>query len=1729
MSDPGNTVVLKVDLDARQMYNALNEALKQVEALKAQLQSVKGIGDENFAIKTKQLGNSLKELRTYLNGFGTSLTTVAQKYSIATQTINARTERLGTSIGIASNQLKRATDYVTAAVRAGATGPNDLALRFTKASAAQEAYAAGLNRVRGLLAQIDALGVGYAGTRGNEIKVQALTAELNKEAAATATLKLRVQELALAEKKRAADAKAASAAILTAAKERDALLAKQNAALRQIAADERKVELSARAAAAAQLAQARAGSAAFGASAGGPVSSSARLFASQAARFANYAVLGAGIGGAYALSKQIVDLDTALHNLQGITQTTDIGMGKLRTTILDLSLTSKFSASQIATAATTLGQAGLSASQIEEALKPVILFAQASGSTIEESVQIMTSAMGAFNVQASELTNVADVFTAALNSSKLNIGQLSTAFQYSATTAAGLGISYNELVNVLSLMADAGIKAGSTLGTGFRQVVAQLEAPTAKFVAVLDRLHLTFDDVDIKSHGIITVLENLKKAGFDVTAAYEAFGNRGGSAIISMLNQLDHVAERAHELNAPGAAARASAIQMESLSASAHKAANEVVALAANAFAPLMNVLKGSLGVLGSVAHRIQELGPIVKVLGTFMILYGAVAATRYLGSLLLLSRGALSVGATLINVTRTFGLAQMGIISYGRASLLAASLFNPWLIVLIAASAAIVYFASTLKSATQVWAEAAAKVETARGKYADAKTALEEVTKAITELHDRQNDLHNGSAALAVKSAELQGRFKSLGLDVDSLKVKYNELAAAMEGVRGKATNDFLAATADLQRTALAKLDAAQQLVGQGKMDDLTSRFLTVLESNSFLRINLTPPSGLAHRFTSDTGVTDPKIISLLQTIASGVFPSRQQTQTAAQAINVTDVSKMSKEHRAAFDRYVAAINRVKDLYTNIADANQEVIGVNKVHEEAVIKSTSVYQQQSKSVLDQMATLRAGFPKPPAGNDALNTITQASGYVDTIYVPQLQALRKKVQDWAAKNKTPHIYDDLLQQITQAINNPYDRAGLARVAAQAKKLEKQVDVFSVGRFESRIQTITQLASHAKTSGEVAKYKGQVEGLQQKLFEAAAIEKMADLGIDPKNFRVDGFKIITNSKVGPKLRKGLDDYVATLTEGYARQLEGMDFKGERLDASAAKKDAAEAKKIAAAKAAALKRDIINDEGDIVDDARNLIKTLDAEIKAHLRRITSLWKQIDTNTPVSIVQDIYNAVVAELAAIRDKTIKRINTEQQDILDRNYEIASRMPAGADIRSMPGYTKPATADEMAARITSATDIFHDGIVDAGDKLKTDLESFTRLPTSFTEAWRNITLAMRDPRNTANSNWDRVDQSALLFQDVMQSVISDFRTSFADMLLALEEGTKTIGDAFKDFGKSTMEAALKAINANITQKALDFAAENLLPAGMKDIFSNPQQANTMAVNDNTIATIDNTAALLKGGIGGGQTGNYGIPGAGGGSLGSTGFVSNPSSALDTSAQTGDYGIGGGSGGFMSSIGTFMTDLFSKIGSMISSIISSLSSALSGIMDGIVSVLSSIYTGGEVTGYASGGMIRGKMSTRDSVYRALPLGGFVIRKTSVDKIGPHILQRMNTMAHTKGKALAHVTPGEFTMNPAAVKRFGLKTMRRMNADGKIPGLSMGGMAHDVMGSDTGSIQGLAHPDDLGGRLLKPGDKKHTTNVWVVKPDAVPQLSRRDVVVTISEDMLTNGVTKKLVKSIAAGM
>jgi TP901 family phage tail tape measure protein len=347
---------------------------------------------------------------------------------------------------------------------------------------------------------------------------------------------------------------------------------------------------------------------------GGP-EGGAFLFEIQSRLLLNYRLMY-GIASSIRQGTQfVIEFEDELKRLQAISGITGTELEKLRTTILDVSEGTRFAAAEVTRSAVVLAQAGLSTQQIGQVLQPIIQLAQSTGSEVGKVVDVFTSILGVFNVQTAESVNIANQLASALNVSKLDIEKFALATQYAANAAAQSNVSFSEFASVLATLSNAGIRSGSTLGTGLSQLITQLISPSAELAKVLKQVGLTVSDVDVRSKGLIGVLETLKASGFGAAQAFQGLDLRAARTLVALNKNTEALLENQRQILLSEAAAYGSQKATESFAAA-------MDILRANAGAAASDITRNLLGgmtqlvkIVASVVAGFRDMSGVLSVI----------------------------------------------------------------------------------------------------------------------------------------------------------------------------------------------------------------------------------------------------------------------------------------------------------------------------------------------------------------------------------------------------------------------------------------------------------------------------------------------------------------------------------------------------------------------------------------------------------------------------------------------------------------------------------------------------------------------------------------------------------------------------------------------------------------------------------------------------------------------------------------------------------------------------------------------------------------------------------------------------------------------------------------------------------------------------------------------------------------------------------------------------------
>jgi len=234
-------------------------------------------------------------------------------------------------------------------------------------------------------------------------------------------------------------------------------------------------------------------------------------------------------------AKSILDFNQSLHDTAAISNTTTDQLNKISEAALSIARNSKFSAAEVMHSMKTLAQAGVSAAQLPDVARTADFFATGTGATPEQAAKVLTTSMNVWGIQAEKAGRISNTLTAALNQSKLEVGELSTAMSYLANPAAIMGKSLEETAAAVAVLANQGLKA-STIGTSMSGLLVKLSAPGDKFKDLMKEFGISLESISPRAHSFAEIIGVLEKAAIPAERILASMEQRTGRTLVTAIN-----------------------------------------------------------------------------------------------------------------------------------------------------------------------------------------------------------------------------------------------------------------------------------------------------------------------------------------------------------------------------------------------------------------------------------------------------------------------------------------------------------------------------------------------------------------------------------------------------------------------------------------------------------------------------------------------------------------------------------------------------------------------------------------------------------------------------------------------------------------------------------------------------------------------------------------------------------------------------------------------------------------------------------------------------------------------------------------------------------------------------------------------------------------------------------------------------------------------------------------
>lgn len=251
--------------------------------------------------------------------------------------------------------------------------------------------------------------------------------------------------------------------------------------------------------------------------------------------------LGAGATAAATVGSSF---EAAMSKVSAISGASGKDLQSLTDKAKEMGAKTKFSASESAEALQYMAMAGWDTKSMLNGIDGIMSLAAADGLDLATTSDIVTDAITAFGLKASDSTHFADVLAKTSSSANTNVSMLGESFKYVAPLAGAMHYSVEDVSVALGLMANASVK-GSMAGTSLKTALSNLASPTDAMAEVMKKYKISMTDANGEALPLIDVIKELrtKFSGLSETeqtaAASTLFGKEAMSGMLAIINASD--------------------------------------------------------------------------------------------------------------------------------------------------------------------------------------------------------------------------------------------------------------------------------------------------------------------------------------------------------------------------------------------------------------------------------------------------------------------------------------------------------------------------------------------------------------------------------------------------------------------------------------------------------------------------------------------------------------------------------------------------------------------------------------------------------------------------------------------------------------------------------------------------------------------------------------------------------------------------------------------------------------------------------------------------------------------------------------------------------------------------------------------------------------------------------------------------------------------------------------
>jgi len=204
---------------------------------------------------------------------------------------------------------------------------------------------------------------------------------------------------------------------------------------------------------------------------------------SMEAANARVLAFGASVGVLTAVTQAFKDIVTVtiqvekqMASINAILGASSGELSKFKKEIFDVARNTEQSFETVSTAALELSRQGLSATEVVKRLNDALILSRLSGQSSADAVAGLTSAINGFKKAGITSAQVVNKFSEAAKSAAVSERDLAEAFKRAGAVAGQAGVSFDELVGIVSAVQEKTSRGGAVIGNSFKTIFTRIQS-----------------------------------------------------------------------------------------------------------------------------------------------------------------------------------------------------------------------------------------------------------------------------------------------------------------------------------------------------------------------------------------------------------------------------------------------------------------------------------------------------------------------------------------------------------------------------------------------------------------------------------------------------------------------------------------------------------------------------------------------------------------------------------------------------------------------------------------------------------------------------------------------------------------------------------------------------------------------------------------------------------------------------------------------------------------------------------------------------------------------------------------------------------------------------------------------------------------------------------------------------------------------------------------------------